>query len=81
MLGPSLRMNKKLRVPPWGPDPPPPPPPPENHKNIGFLSNTGPDPIKIHKATKPAFNVRPSSARQRDAIEMAFSWRADDDPL
>ena len=79
MLGPSLRMNKKLRVPPWGPDPPP--PPPENHKNIGFLSNTGPDPIKIHKATKPAFNVRPSSARQRDAIEMAFSWRADDDPL
>ena len=23
-----------------------------NHKIIGFLSNTGPDPMKIHKATK-----------------------------
>ena len=37
--------------------PDPPPPPPENHKNIGFLisySNTGPDPLKNHKATKPA---------------------------
>ena len=26
----------------------------KNHKNIGFLSNTGPDPLKNHKATKPA---------------------------
>ena len=25
----------------------------KNHKNIGFLSNTGPDPLKNHKATKP----------------------------
>ena len=32
-------------------------PSPENHKNIGFLSNTGPDPLKNYKATKPAFNV------------------------
>ena len=31
---------------------------------IGFLSNTGPDPLKIH-ATNPAYNDRPSSARQR----------------
>ena len=44
-----------------------PPPPLENHKNIGFRSNTGPD----HKATNPALNVGPSS----------FRWRADDDPL
>ena len=31
----------------------------KNHKNIRFLSNTGPDPLKNHtaKATKPAFNV------------------------
>ena len=36
----------------------------ENHKNIGFLGNTGLDPLKNHKATKPAFNVEPSSARQ-----------------
>ena len=42
----------------------------KNYKNIGFLSNTGPDPLKNHKATKPAFNVG-----------MAFRWRADDDPL
>ena len=34
-----------------------PPPPLKNYKNIGFLSNTGPDPLNNHKATKPAFNV------------------------
>ena len=30
------------------------------------------------KAAKPAFNVRPSPARQRNAI---FRWRVDDGPL
>ena len=37
----------------------------KNHKNVGFLSNTytDPDPLKNHKAAKPAFNVGPSSAR------------------
>ena len=40
----------------------------ENHKNIGFFSNTGSDPIKNHKATKPAINVGPSLARQQNAI-------------
>ena len=49
-----------------GPDAPP--PPLKNHKNIGFLSNTGPDPLKNRKATKPAFKVGTSSARQRNAI-------------
>ena len=44
--------------------------PPENHKNIGFLCNTGPGPLKNHKATKPAFNVGLSLARWRNA--MAF---------
>ena len=39
----------------------------KNHKNIGFSSNTGPDPLKNRKATKPAFIVGPSSARQRNA--------------
>ena len=38
-----------------------------NHKNIGFRCNTGPDPLIDHKATKPAFNVGPSSARQQNA--------------
>ena len=54
---------------------------PENHKNIGFLSKSGPDPLKNHKAIKPVFNVGPSSARQQNAIQMAFRWRADGSPL
>ena len=50
----------------------------KNHKNIGFLCNTGPDPLKRHKATKLAFNVGPSSARQQNAISMAFRWWTED---
>ena len=42
----------------------------KNTTNIGFLSSTGPDALKNHTATKPAFNVGPSSARQRNAIYM-----------
>ena len=38
------------------------------HKNIGSLSNTGSDPLKNHKATKPALKVGPPSARQGNAI-------------
>ena len=56
------------------------PDPPEKSQNIGFLSNTGPDPLKNHKATKPEFNVG-SSARQRNVIYMPFRWRADDGPI
>ena len=40
----------------------------KNHKNIGFLSNTGLNPLENHKATKPAFNDGPLSARQQNAI-------------
>ena len=43
-------------------------PPQKNPRNIGFHSNTGPNPLKKHKATKPAFNVGPSSARQGNAF-------------
>ena len=32
----------------------------KNHKNIGFLSNTGPTIPKNHKAIEPAFHVGPS---------------------
>ena len=46
----------------------PDPPLPKNHESIGFLCNTGPDHLKNHKATKPALNIGPSSARQRNAI-------------
>ena len=35
-----------------------PPTPLKNYKIIGFLSNAGPDPLKTHKATKPAFEWR-----------------------
>ena len=36
-------------------------------KNKGFLKNTAPVPPKNHKATKPAFNVWPSSETKRFA--------------
>ena len=35
------------------------PPSLKNHKNIGFLSNTGWDPILKYKATKPSFDDGP----------------------
>ena len=37
----------------------------KNHKNKGFLSNTDPEPLEIHKATKAAFNV---------TLAMTFCW-------
>ena len=59
----------------------PPPPPRENHKDIEFLINTGLDPMENHKGTETTFNIGPPSARQRNAIKMAFRWWADDGPL
>ena len=53
-------------------------PPLKIHKNIGFLSNTGPDPQKNHKATKPAFNVGQSSA---PASETPFRWHFAGGPM
>ena len=38
-----------------GPDPPP---PEKKSQNTGSLSNTGPDPLKNHNATKPVFKWR-----------------------
>ena len=46
----------------------PDPPPLKSHKDIGFLSSTGLDPLKNHRATKPAINDWPSSTRQQNAI-------------
>ena len=46
-------------------------PPLKSHKSIGFISHSGPSPLKNHKATKPAVNDEPSLAR----------WRADDGQL
>ena len=36
------------------------PPPTEKHRAIGFLSNTGPDPLINHKATNPAIIGMPA---------------------
>ena len=57
------------------------PDPPEKSQKYRVSFNTGPDFLKNYKATKPAFNVGPSSARQGNAILMAFCWRADDGPF
>ena len=38
----------------------------KNHKNIVFVSKTGPDPLKNQKAAMPVFKVGPSLARQRN---------------
>ena len=54
------------------------PDPLKNHKNIGFLSNTGSDPLKNHKATKPTFNVGQSSA---PVSETPFKWRFAGGPM
>ena len=35
----------------------------ENHDAIGFLRNTGPDPMANHKTYQPTFNVGPPTAR------------------
>ena len=43
----------------------------KNHKNIGFPRILIPIPKNL-KATKPAFDGEPLSARQRKAISMAF---------
>ena len=46
-------------------------PAPLKSQKYRVLSNTGPAPLKNHKATKPEFNVGPSSVRQR----APFKWR------
>ena len=46
----------------------PDPTPLKNHKIKGFLSNTGQDPLKNHKAAIPAFNAGPLLARQQNTI-------------
>ena len=49
----------------------------KNHKNIGFLGNTGTNPLTVHKATKSAFNV----GHHWYASETPNRWRGDDGPL
>ena len=48
----------------------PDPPPLKNHKNIGFLSNTGPDPLKI---TKPQ-SRQSMLGHHQHSRETPFQW-------
>ena len=50
-----------------------PPPPWKSHKNIGFLSTTGPDHLKNHKTTKPAFDIGPAK-RHLIGVSLAGRW-------
>ena len=43
----------------------------ENHKAIGFLSNTGPDSLENDEATKTACNVVGSSSHCRTGSPLA----------
>ena len=47
------------------------PDPLKNHKNIGFLSNTGPDPLKITKLHSQYSML----GHHRPANETPFKWR------
>ena len=51
--------------------------PPEKSQNIGFLSNSGPDPLKNYKATEPAFN----SPDHQHASETPFEWHFAGGPM
>ena len=53
-----------------GPDPPP-PPSLKNHTNKGFLSNTGPDPLKITKLSSQHSVL----GLYQQASKMPFKWR------
>ena len=43
-----------------------------DHTHLLFLSNTSPDPLSNHNATKPAINVGPPLAHQQNAISITF---------
>ena len=54
--------------------------PSENHKHIGFLSNTGPDPpnlTKLHASIQCWAIIGLLAKRHL----MAFRWRVDDSPI
>ena len=59
----------------------PPPPPTEKSQKERVSLQYWSDSKENHKATKAAFNVGPSSARQRNAISIAFRWQTDDGPF
>ena len=54
-----------------------PPPPLENDKNIGFHSNTGPDPLKLTKL----LGQHSMLGHHRHASETPFKWRYPGGPM
>ena len=46
---------------------------PEKSQNIRFPCNSGPDPLKNHKATKPAF-IGPPAKRHLNGVSLAGRW-------
>ena len=54
-----------------------PPPPLQNHKNIGFLSNIDPDPLKMAKLPSQHSMV----GHYRHASETPLEWRFDGVPI
>ena len=52
-------------------------PPPENHRNIGFISNTGPEPLKIEKLPSQHSIL----GHRRHASETSFKWRFAGGPM
>ena len=57
-----------------GPDPPS----PKNHKNIGFLSNMGPDPLKKSQSCKARIQclaiIGPPAKRILNGVSLAGRW-------
>ena len=53
------------------------PPPLKNQKNIGFLSNSGPDPLKIRKLP----NQQSMLGHHQHASETPFKWRFAGGPM
>ena len=52
-------------------------PPPEKSQNIGFRSNSGPDPLKNYEATEPASML----GHHQHASETPFKWRFAGGPM
>ena len=47
----------------------------KKHKNIGFLSNTGPDPLKMTKSLIIIISQHSLLGNHRQASETPFNWR------
>ena len=57
------------------------PPPPEKSQKYRVSKQYWPGPPEKSQKYWASINVRPLSARQQNAMQMAFRWRADDGPL